>query len=64
MDLNFEQAEKMIPAQRKDEIARLLWRENPLPENLTAAEKIFAFGLYTFIEYEDKEQLKNYFLQD
>lgn len=62
MDLNFEQVEKMIPAQRKDELARLLWQGNPLPENLTAAEKIFAFGLYTFIEYEDKQQLKKYFL--
>lgn len=62
MDLNFEQAEKIITAQRKDQIARLLWEGNPLPQNLTVAEKVFAFGLYTFIEYEEKQQLTQYFI--
>lgn len=62
MDLNFEDAERFMSAQRKDEIARLLWQGESLPENLNEVEKVFAFGLYAFIEYEDREQLKQYFL--
>ncbi len=61
MELNFEQAEAMLEPQRRAELAKLMWDGAALPQVLTPAEKVFVFGLYTFIEYEDKDKLKAYF---
>ncbi len=64
MQLTFEQAEAQIPAARKDQLARLVWRNESLPGDLIEAEKVFVFGLYTYAEYEEKEQIKNYFIEE
>lgn len=63
MKLTFEQAEAQIPAARKDQLARLIWRNESLPADLLEAEKVFVFGLYAYAEYEEKDQIKTYFLE-
>lgn len=63
-NMTFEQAEELLTAAQKDRIARCLWKELRLPEGLNGVEKAFAFGLYTFVEYEDKGALRQYFVED
>lgn len=63
-NMTFEQAEELLTAAQKDRIARCLWKELRLPEGLNGVEKAFAFGLYTFVEYEDKGALRQYFVEE
>lgn len=61
MEMTFEQAEECLCAQRKDELARLMWDNAPLPDDLTQAERVFCFGLYAFAEYEQRDVIRRYF---
>ena len=45
MEMTFEQAEECLSAGRKEELARLMWDNRPLPDELTQAERVFCFGL-------------------
>ena len=63
-NMTFEQAEQLLTAAQKDRIARCLWEELRLPEGLNGVEKAFAFGLYTFVQYEDKAALRGYFISE
>ena len=63
-NMTFEQAEQLLTAAQKDRIARCLWEELKLPQGLNEVEKAFAFGLYTFVQYEDKGALRSYFMSE
>lgn len=63
-NMTFEQAEQLLTPAQKDRIARCLWEELHLPQGLNEVEKAFAFGLYTFVQYEDKGALRQYFLSE
>lgn len=63
-DMTFEQAEQLLTPAQKDRIARCLWEELRLPQGLNPVEKAFAFGLYTFVQYEDKAALRRYFVPE
>ena len=63
-NMTFEQAEQLLTAAQKDRIARCLWEELKLPQELNEVEKAFAFGLYTFVQYEDKGALRSYFMPE
>ena len=63
-NMTFEQAEQLLTPIQKDRIARCLWEELHLPQGLNEVEKAFAFGLYTFVQYEDKGALRQYFLSE
>lgn len=60
-NMTFEQAEQLLTTAQKDRIARCLWEELKLPQGLNQVEKAFAFGLYTFVQYEDRGALRQYF---
>lgn len=60
-NMTFEQAEQLLTTAQKDRIARCLWEELKLPQGLNEVEKAFAFGLYTFVQYEDRGALRQYF---
>ena len=60
-NMTFEQAEQLLTSAQKDRIARCLWEELKLPQGLNEVEKAFAFGLYTFVQYEDRGALRQYF---
>ena len=60
-NMTFEQAEQLLTIAQKDRIARCLWEELKLPQGLNEVEKAFAFGLYTFVQYEDRGALRQYF---
>ncbi|HJC72364.1 MAG TPA: hypothetical protein H9698_06180 [Candidatus Ruthenibacterium merdavium] len=61
MEMTFEQAEECLSAGRKEELARLMWDNRPLPDELTQAERVFCFGLYAFAEYEQRDVIRRYF---
>ena len=60
-NMTFEQAEQLLTTAQKDRIARCLWEDLKLPQGLNEVEKAFAFGLYTFVQYEDRDALRQYF---
>ena len=61
-NMTFEQAEQLLTIAQKDRIARCLWEELKLPQGLNEVEKAFAFGLYTFVQYEDRARCASIFL--
>lgn len=63
-NMTFEQAEQLLTPAQKDRIARCLWEDLKLPQGLNEVEKAFAFGLYTFVQYEDKGALRSYFVSE
>lgn len=63
MELTFEQAEARLTPARRAQLARLMWEDAPLPQDLSEAEKAFCFGLYVYEEYEQREILRSYFEQ-
>ena len=60
MEMTFEQAEECLSAGRKEELARLMWDNRPLPDELTQAERVFCFGLYAFAEYGERDVVRGY----
>ena len=61
MEMNFEQAEAQLSKERKSELAYLMWNHIALPSDLSSAEQVFCFGLYTYMEYEQPDEIKRYF---
>ena len=61
MELTFEQALEILEPQQTARLAKALWEGRELPQGLTPIEKTVAFGLYTYVQYEQREELKRYF---
>ena len=58
--LSFEQAEaQLTPAQRK-ELAQAVLDNQPLPPDLTEAQRIFCMGLEVYREYECEADVMKY----
>lgn len=58
--MTFEQAEALLAPARRAAIARAVCGEGVWPETLDEADRTFAFGLSTYLEYEDRASAEAY----
>lgn len=64
MQMTFEQAEQLLTAHQRDELARCVLENAPMPDVLDEAQRVFCFGLLTFCEYEQRDEVRRYLLAE
>lgn len=60
--MTFEQAEQLLSPQQRSELASCVLERQPLPAEMSEAQRTFCYGLVVYCEYESRSEVEAYLL--